>query len=157
MMRLVWGTVVGTPSDASALQKLDIELDDGSSGVAVSYPALVGTVALGDRVLINTTAVDLGLGTGGAHFVVATAGGGGRELARGVVLDQPSGGHVMKLRYTPLQRDVVAVESPESPHHEAMRKATRLEGLPVVCCSLHSQVPLVAAAVKSARPEASVV
>src|ERR687888_2176230 len=37
--------------------------------VAVVYPALVGPVGLGDRVLVNTTAVELGLGTGGVHFV----------------------------------------------------------------------------------------
>jgi hypothetical protein len=103
-------------------------------------------------VLLNTTAVELGLGTGGQHFVVARAGNGG-----GIQLDDPSGGHVMKLRYSPLQRDVVAVESPESPHHAAMAQATELSATPVVCCGLHSQVPLVAAAVKTIVSDATVV
>ena len=30
---------------------------------------LIGTVAVGDRVVMNTTAVELGLGTGGWHVV----------------------------------------------------------------------------------------
>ena len=30
---------------------------------------LIGTVAVGDRVVMNTTAVDLGLGTGGWNVV----------------------------------------------------------------------------------------
>jgi hypothetical protein len=113
----------------------------------VGYVALVGECVEGDRVLLNTTAVDLGLGTGGAHFVVARQGSG-----EGVALDSPSGGHVMKMRYSPLQVDVVSVEAPESADHAAMSTATSLEGMPVVCCGLHSQVPLVAAAVKSADP-----
>jgi hypothetical protein len=62
----------------------------------------------------------------------------------------------MKLRYTPMQLDVLAVESQESPHHEIMRAAETLDGCPVVCCGLHSQVPLVAAAVKAADPSLSV-
>ena len=45
------------------------------------------------------------------------------ECAREWRLDDPSPGHVMKLRYTPLQRDVLAVESQESPHHEALAAA----------------------------------
>jgi hypothetical protein len=98
-------------------------------------------------VLLNTTAVELGLGTGGWHFVVARDGAG---------LDEPSGGHVMKLRYTPLQRDVLAVEEPASPHHEAMVSAEDLGGMPVVCCGLHSQIAPVAAAVKAARHDARV-
>jgi len=59
----------------------------------------------------------------------------------------------MKLRYTPLQVDVGSVEEQDSPHPEVMRQATDLAGMPVACCGLHSQVPLVAAAVKDARPD----
>jgi len=72
------------------------------------------------------------------------------------VLNAPAGGHVMKLRYTPLQVDVLAVESQESPHHQLMKGADDLEGMPVVCCGLHSQVPLVAAAIKQHAPTLSV-
>jgi hypothetical protein len=126
--------------------------DDGRPpSRALNYPRLAGSCAAGERVLLNTTAVELELGTGGTHFVVARLGEG-----IGVALDAPSGGHVMKLRYTPLQTDVVSVESPESPHHQAMLEAEDLAGMPVVCCGLHSQVPLVAAAIKQVDPDCSV-
>lgn len=143
-MRLVWATVTADNSSSEDAQNLLVALDDGTQGRAVCYPALCGACRVDDRVLLNTTAVDLALGTGGLHFVVA------RGEASGVVFDSASGGHIMKLRYTPLQVDVVSVESQESPHHETMRAATSLGGMPVVCCGLHSQVPLVAAAIKSA-------
>jgi hypothetical protein len=146
-VKLVWGTVSGVAEPIGGTQLLDVALDDGSVGTAVNYPDLAGSCAMRDRVLLNTTAVELALGTGGRHFVVARQGDG-----RGIHLDAPSGGHVMKLRYTPLQRDVLAVESPESEHHAVMADAVDLAGMPVVCCGLHSQVPLVAAAVKQVSP-----
>lgn len=157
-MRLVWARVEGVRAAREGVARLDVSLDDGTRGVAVCYPGLTGECAPGEEVLLNTTAVDLSLGTGGVHFVAArgmTAGGGG--AAQGVAFDDPSGGHVMKLRYTPLQRDVLAVEAPESPHHAAMEDADDVGGMPVVCCSLHSQMPLVAAGVKETAPAARVV
>lgn len=151
-MRLVWATVASVDGTLDGVQKLGVRLD-GSSEVspALLFTALCEPVAVGVEVLVNTTAVDLGLGTGGKHLVVARAGGG-------VSVDRPapSGGHIMKLRYTPLQLDVLSVESPESPNHRTMVEATSLEGMPVVCCALHSQVPLVAAAVKTLAPQARV-
>jgi hypothetical protein len=146
-VRLVWGTVSAIESEATGVQTLSVELDAGQPGRAVNYPSLAGPCVAGDRVLLNTTAVDLSLGTGGTHFVVARLGEGS-----GVALDDPSGGHIMKLRYTPHQRDVLSVESPESPHHAVMASADDLGGVPVACCGLHSHVPLVAAAIKSADP-----
>jgi hypothetical protein len=146
-MRLVWGTVDAVERDGNDVQHLGVALDDGPRGRAVNYPPLAGACVAGDRVLLNTTAVDLALGTGGTHFVVARAGSG-----EGVHLDSPSGGHVMKMRYSPLQRDVLSVESPESVDHSVMALAGELGGMPVVCCGLHSQVPLVAAAVKQVDP-----
>ncbi|HEX9093941.1 MAG TPA: DUF3866 family protein [Coriobacteriia bacterium] len=154
-MRLVWADVSGIAESRDGLQRLGVSLDDGSEASAVCYPALTGACASGDRVLLNTTAVDLSLGTGGAHFVVArTPGGGGAP--RGVALDDDSGGHVMKLRYTPLQRDVLAAEAPESVHHAALQYADDAGGMPVVCCPLHSHLPLVAAGVLESAPSARI-
>jgi hypothetical protein len=146
-VRLVWGTVTGVEHDGGGAQHLTVALDDGTLGRAVNYAALSGVCVAADRVLLNTTAVDLDLGTGGLHFVVARAGTG-----QGIHVDAPSGGHVMKLRYTPIQHDVLAVESPESPHHALMAEVDDLAGMPVVCCGLHSHVPLVAAAIKQVDP-----
>ncbi len=147
-MRLAWATVAAVVSTRTDVQRLDVVFDDERRGAAVCYVRLSGACSPGERVIVNTTAVDLALGTGGVHFVVARAGEG-----RGSVHEAASGGHIMKLRYSPHQLDVLAVESQESPHHERMKSAESLAGTPVVCCGLHSQVPLVAAAVKDVRPD----
>jgi hypothetical protein len=155
-VRLVWGSVVAVAAERPGLQRLTVRADGADAdATAVVYPALSGRCGAGDRVLLNTTAVDLGLGTGGAHMVVARV-PGGLDGACGAGLDDPSGGHVMKLRYTPLQRDVMAVEAPESPAHALMADATDVGGMPVVCCGLHSHVPIVAAAVKARVPGATI-
>lgn len=141
-MRLIWADVTAIESERDGLQRLGVRLDDDTPGSALVYTSLCAPCAEGDRVLLNSTAVDLALGTGGLYFVVARGGGG-------VALDSPSGGHVMKARYTPLQLDVCAVEEESSPHAAVMAEASNLEGMPVVCCGLHSQVLPVAAAIKA--------
>ena len=113
---------------------------EGRTEPAIAYPVLTGPVSEGSVVLLNTTATALGLGTGGYHFVVAVEGS--------TDVDPPPDGHVMKLRYTPLQAKVLAVEEQSSPHHEALKSAEGLEGLPVVWAPLHS---MVGAAVAGAR------
>ncbi len=120
---------------------------DGESGTAraVAYPALTGSVREGDRVLLNTTAVWLGLGTGGLHFVIAVEGADAR--------DATGPGHTMKLRYTPNQVKVLAVEEPDSPHRPAMEAATSLDATPVVWTPLHSMVALAAAGATAAGAE----
>ena len=57
---------------------------------------------MGDRVVVNTTAVDLGLGTGGWHVVHW-------NLAR-EAWSREGPGHIMKLRYTSLQTDTGVAE-----------------------------------------------
>lgn len=144
-MQLAWGRVVRIAEERAGLQRLEVIVDGATApSRAIAYPSLTRTCGVGERVLLNTTAVDLGLGTGGAHFVVAGAGG---------ALTDPSGGHIMKLRYTPLQRDVLAVEEAASPHAATMEHARTLEGMPVVCCGLHSQLLPVVAAIKEVSAE----
>jgi hypothetical protein len=107
-------------------------------GVAcVAYPSLTGPVALGDEVLVNVQARELGLGSGGFDVLHA-------NLTRGLDLAPEPGAHVMKLPYTPAQ---VAVRHAE----EDAPLADSLDGMPVVCCSLHSQVAPVCAALAGLR------
>src|SRR5919197_458268 len=115
---------------------------DGEPGEAtsISYDQVTGPVDAGDRVVLNTTAVALGLGTGGFHLVMARLGG---------PVDDPGPGHVMKARYTPAQVRVLAVEEEGSPHRAAVAACRDLAGMPVVCAELHSMVPLVAAAARA--------
>jgi hypothetical protein len=103
----------------------------------VAYPRLTGPVALGDEVVVNTQARELGLGTGGFDVLYA-------NLTRGLGLAPAAGEHVIKLPYTPLQ---VAARHAE----EDGEPAGLLEGMPVVCCSLHSQLAPVCAALDGLR------
>jgi Protein of unknown function (DUF3866) len=99
----------------------------------VAYPRLTGPVALGDEVLVNVQAVELALGSGGFDVLYA-------NLTRGLGLPAEPDAHVVKLPYTPLQHAVVHAEEGGGD------EAGRLAGTPVVCCSLHSQVAPVCAA-----------
>jgi hypothetical protein len=116
---------------------------------AVAYPALTGEPVVGDTVLLNTTAQDMGLGTGGYALVVA--------LPDRLPADPPKGpGHVVKARYTPTQAVVLGVDEQDSPHHAVLRDADDLAGLPVVVADLHSALPAICAGIHAARPDARV-
>src|SRR5574340_610128 len=107
---------------------------------ALNYSQLLGEVGVNEVVLLNTTAVRQGLGTGGYHFVMKRAG----EQPR------PEGaGHIVKLRYTPLQFQCLSVEEQDSPYRDAIEACEDLDEMPVIVAGLHSQVPPAAAAVKA--------
>ena len=99
----------------------------------VAYPRLTGPVEEGDEVIVNVQARELGLGSGGFDVLHV-------NLTRGLDLPAEPGSHVMKLPYTSLQHAV-----PHAEETEELREA--LVGMPVVCCSLHSQVAPVCAGV----------
>jgi Protein of unknown function (DUF3866) len=128
-----------------------VELDVTSGGAtipALAYPALTGRPQVGDRVLLNATALELGLGTGGYALVVAVP----ERLP-----DDPAGpGHLVKARYTPLQVTVLGADEQGSPHHEVLRDADDLGGMPVVVADLHSAVPAVLAALRADTPGVTV-
>jgi Protein of unknown function (DUF3866) len=128
-----------------------VELDVTSGGAtipALAYPALTGRPQVGDRVLLNATALELGLGTGGYALVVAVP----ERLP-----DDPAGpGHLIKARYTPLQVTVLGADEQGSPHHEVLRDADDLDGMPVVVADLHSAVPAVLAALRADTPGVTV-
>ena len=123
-------SVAAIASERAGLQRVD--LDTGRRAYVLTQ--LIGPVAVGDRVVVNTTAVDLGLGTGGwdvVHWNLSRDG-----------WSAPGGGHVMKLRYTSLQVDTgVTVEEGED-----------LGGRPVVACDVHSQLAAVTVAFTDAAP-----
>lgn len=131
---------------------------------AVCFPQFTGPVAPGHRVLLNTTAVDLGLGSGGFHFVMARLDGGdapgtpdARAGGTGAGVSRHRGrGHIMKLRYTPYQLSVPVVDEEGSPHRAAMEKADHLGGQPVVIGSLHSQLAPAVAGIKARLPGARI-
>ncbi len=129
------GTVSAVLERLEGLVRLEV---DGEACVA--YPRLTGDVEEGDDVLVNVQARALGLGSGGFDVLYA-------NLTRGLGLAAAEGAHVMKLPYTPLQAAV--------PHAEEELTggafAASLEGMPVVCCSLHSQLAPACAALAGRR------
>jgi len=103
----------------------------------VAYPRLTGPVALGDEVIVNTQARELELGSGGFDVLYA-------NLTRGLDLLPETDAHVMKLPYTPAQNARRHAE-------EGRTLPDTLAGLPVICCSLHSQVAPVCAGIGTGK------
>lgn len=147
MPRFQTGIVLEVLTKREGVLRLRVERG-GVTMEATAFTAVTGDVAPGDRVILNTTGIDLDLGTGGEDFVLWNL-----EHADAGVM---SGGHILKMRYTPWQIDTLAAEAPESPHHSAMSEATSLDGMPVVACGLHSQVAPVAAVLRSRLPGARI-
>ena len=115
------GRVTAIRERTRGLVRLDV---DGLPCVA--YPGITGPVALGDDVVVNEQAAELGLGSGGFDVLAV-------NLTRGLRLRPAPGAHVMKLPYTPLQLAAVHAE-------EGAELPRSLDGMPVVCSGLHSQV-----------------
>jgi hypothetical protein len=124
---------------------VELEVTSGSGSLrALAYPALTGRPRLGDQVLLNVTAVELGLGTGGYALVIAVPG----RLPE----DPPGPGHLVKARYTPMQACVLGADEQGSPHHGVLRDADDLGGMPVVVADLHSALPAVVAGLRTGLP-----
>jgi hypothetical protein len=140
MIRWRSGTVARLGREWAGAVELDVAVA-GAEVRALAYPALTGRPAPGDRVLLNTGALDLGLGTGGYALVVA--------LPDRLPPDPDGPGHLVKARYTPLQAIVLGADEQGSPHHEVLREADDLGGLPVVIADLHSALPAVLAGARA--------
>jgi 8-oxo-dGTP pyrophosphatase MutT (NUDIX family) len=115
----------------------------GQSVPALAYDRLTGRPEPGDRVLLNTNALEAGLGTGGYALVVAIPGRLPPDPARP--------GHLIKARYTPLQACVAGADEQGSEYHDVLREADDLDGLPVVVADLHSALPAILAGYRADR------
>src|SRR5213080_2120016 len=106
MLTLRRGTVVDVRDHVPGPeQRLTVQVD-GERRAAIADVGLVGACAAGDDVVVNTAAVDLGLGSGGFDVVHV-------NLTRGLGGAGVAGAHVMKLNYTSLQHAVLPVEGEE--------------------------------------------
>ncbi len=150
------GVVLSILRERPGLQRLEVRID-GVVTRAYNLTQLTGICRLGDEVVCNTTAVELGLGTGGWHVVhwnlanrtlTTSSPSGGPATG-----SSPSGGpatgvgvgHIMKLRYSSLQTNVLTAE-------EQQPKDRPVAGVPVIVCSLHSQMAIAAAAFQMMQP-----
>ena len=112
-----------------AVDGRDLTVDvDGEERPAVAYEELTGPNEVGDEVVVNVAARDLGLGSGGFDIVHV-------NLTRGLAGSGIEGAHVMKLNYTSLQHAVDPVEAVE---------LDLPVDKPVAVCFLHAQLPCVA-------------
>ncbi len=130
-------------SERQGLQRVNVSIDGDVPGDrAYVLTELTGDVSIGDRVILNTTGVELGLGTGGWHVVHW-------NLSR-TEFRRPGPGHIMKLRYTSSQIDAGTSEllAPEL--------IGDLHRIPVIATLVHSQVGVVAAVLRHRWPEARV-
>lgn len=122
---------------------------------ALAYVSVTGDPVVGDRVLLNTNALDNELGTGGVAMVVALPDrlpDGDRATAA----DPDGAGHLVKARYTPLQTMVFGADEQDSPHHGVLAEADDLGGLPVVVADLHSSLPAILAGLRESAPSVRV-
>ncbi len=148
MLKLRAATVVeidrtpaeGAPAGEEREQQLVVALTGGASEAtqrpAIADVGLVGRAEVGDEVIVNVEALDLGLGSGGFDIVHA-------NLTRGLSGEGAAGADVMKLNYTSLQHAVTPVED------------ARLQipvGRPTAVLALHGQLAAVAWAFAESAP-----
>jgi hypothetical protein len=130
------GTVVAVERrDADTALTVEV---DGERRPAIAYEEMTGPVEVGDDVVVNVAARELGLGSGGFDLVHA-------NLTRGLAGEGVPGAHVMKLNYTSLQHAVEPIEERAGELRTPLDRA-------VAVVSLHAQVPCVAWALAQARP-----
>jgi uncharacterized protein DUF3866 len=140
------GTVVAVELDGRAA-RVRVNCGD-EEREAVAYVDLVGPVEVGDDVVVNVAAVELGLGSGGFDIVHV-------NLTRGLDLPGRDGAHVMKLNYTSLQHAIDPVESREI--HVENRMGTQRESRGAVAViALHGQLACVAWQAKMRLPDARI-
>ena len=130
MLKLRRGTVV-------AIDPLMVDVGD-EHRPAWADTTLVGEVEVGDEVVVNTRARDLGLGSGGFDIVHV-------NLTRGLFGDGEEGVHVIKLNYTSLQHPVEPVEIEHGDPDLGPKP-------PTMVISLHGHLAPVAWAAAEARP-----
>ncbi|MCL2337747.1 MAG: DUF3866 family protein, partial [Firmicutes bacterium] len=71
MIRIRQGQVTQIVSQRKGLTELLVAISGEGEQQACNYDELTGPVTAGDKVLLNTTAAAMGLGSGGVHFVMA--------------------------------------------------------------------------------------
>jgi hypothetical protein len=138
MLTLRRGVVVAADDGREPMQSLKVQLED-SCRRALADVAMVGSAEVGDEVIVNVAALDLGLGSGGYDIVHV-------NLTRGLAGQGLQGAHVMKLNYSSMQHAVDPIEE----HAEGECSHTNGRGVGV--CFLHGQLPPLAWAFKQNAP-----
>lgn len=141
------GTVQEIIYEDHKIQELFVLVEDRQYK-AMNFISLAGRCTLGDRVLLNTTAIRLQLGTGGYHYVIVNL-NNCEEI-------QEKKGHIMKMRYTPFQVAIQSIEEQGSPYHESIKNFKSLNNMPVIVGSLHSMLAPAIAFLKYCNPQLNI-
>jgi hypothetical protein len=149
-VRIRWrrGRVTATGRRGRDSLELTVEVPDEGQVRALAYPSMVGIPQVGDDVLLNTTALAQGLGTGGVALVIA--------VPDRLPPDPTEPGHLVKARYTPMQVTVAGVDEQETEHHALMAEVDDIGGMPVVVADLHSALPAVLIGMLATDPDLKV-
>jgi hypothetical protein len=163
MIRWSMGVVTGCKDVEGGFQEVTVYEVESAETDRQSFRAIheagagsgMRALVVGDLVLLNRTSLDLELGSGGFAIVAAILENDQRSASESANL-QRSSGHMMKLRYTPFQRAVLAAEEESSPHHRLFQGAglpegADLSGIPVMLGELHSMLPIVLCWIKGLR------
>ena len=119
---------------------LTVEVD-GEHRSAWADPELHGEMREGDEVIVNTEALDRGLGSGGFDLVHA-------NLTRGLSAEADPESHVMKLNYTSIQHAVEPVERPDEDFSAGDGRR-----MPVLVIPLHGHLAPAAWAAAQVAPD----
>ena len=126
MLKLRRGTVAATGP-------LEVRVGEQNRPAWADF-TLIGPCEVGDEVVVNTEALDLGLGSGGFDVVMV-------NLTRGLNGPGTEDEHVMKLNYSPLQHPVRTIEREMTEENEA-EESGRAESraVPVLAIGLHGHL-----------------
>lgn len=129
----------------ASAEPLEVEVE-GERRPAWADEALLGEMRVGDEVVVNVAARDLGLGSGGFDVVHV-------NLSRGLEGGGGGDAHVMKLNYTSLQHPVDPVERPLAGFEtDVMGPKGTTTSPPVLVVPLHGHLAPAAWAAAQARP-----
>jgi len=137
---IVWsyGTVMRIIREEETLQEVEVRVGEKDLSAALNYPQLTGRIEPGEKVIMNTTAVELGLGSGGKHFVSARIGADGQPI---IDAEAAQCGHIIKLRYTPFQHAVQTAEEGKIIAESLDTAEKALKQTPVIIGETHSMLP----------------
>jgi hypothetical protein len=143
MLKTTVGTVTQIKFCDDNITKFSASIDNKEYD-CINYNFITGKACIGDKVLLNITAIELQLGTGGFHFVMANL--------SNTTVNNLNKGHIMKMKYTPLQINCMTVEAQESPYHNIFKEFESLSEMPVIIGSLHSVLAPSCIYLKAIRP-----
>jgi len=138
---LTKGRLIELSASSGNVEKWIVESEVGLK-TAIYFTDFGVELSALDEVFLNTTATNLSLGTGGVDYIIPA----------GVVYDDMlrEDGHIMKLRYTPLQMRYSVIEEKMN-----LQKETAA-GLSVVSIPLISHLPGVIAGIKGIDPRVKI-